>query len=92
MIAEYFPASVTIHRMLGIFDAIFSLKIQRLKCIRPKQIWHPDVRVFSVQDTQPTNFLGFLYLDIYPRDGKFNHAANFNIFPVCKVPLSCIVI
>ena len=76
MIAEYFPASVTIHSILDIIEEIFSLNIENLTHIRPEQIWHPDVRVFSVQDTESMTFLGFLYLDIYPRDGKFNHAAR----------------
>lgn len=86
LIAEYFPAKVTIQRMLGVFETILGLKIERLKSIRDDQVWHPEVKVFSVHDRDSSTFLGFLYLDIYPRDGKFNHAANFNIFPVCEVP------
>lgn len=85
LIAEYFPAKVTIQRMLSVFESIFSLEIQILKGIRGDYIWHPEVKVFSVHDRDSSTFLGFLYLDIYPRDGKFNHAANFNIFPVCRV-------
>jgi metallopeptidase MepB len=88
LIAEYFPAKVTIQRMLSVFETIFSLKIENLKCIRGDHVWDPDVKVFSVLDRDSSTFLGFLYLDIYPRDGKFNHAANFNIFPVCAVPLT----
>ncbi|KAF7117686.1 hypothetical protein CNMCM5793_006809 [Aspergillus hiratsukae] len=81
LIAEYFPAKATIQRMLTVFETIFSLKIESLKCIRGDHVWHPEVKVFSVVDRDSSAFLGFLYLDIYPRDGKFNHAANFNIFP-----------
>lgn len=82
LIAEYFPAKVTIQRMLDVFETIFSLRIENLNCIRGDHVWHPEVKVFSVLDRDSSTFLGFLYLDIYPRDGKFNHAANFNIFPV----------
>jgi metallopeptidase MepB len=85
LIAEYFPAKVTIQHMLGIFESIFGLEIQNLECIQGDDIWHPEVKVCSVHDRDSSTFFGYLYLDIYPRDGKFNHAANFNIFPVCGV-------
>ncbi|KAJ5153222.1 uncharacterized protein N7482_009700 [Penicillium canariense] len=87
LIAEYFPAKVTIQRMLSVFETIFCLKIEHLNGIRGDHIWHPEVKVFSVHDRDDQGFIGFLYLDIYPRDGKFNHAANFNIFPSYSVPV-----
>jgi metallopeptidase MepB len=86
LIAEYFPAKVTIQNMLSIFETILGLKVESLKCIRGDYIWHPEVKIFSVHDRDTSTFLGFLYLDINPRDGKFNHAANLNIFPVCGDP------
>ncbi|KAJ5963101.1 hypothetical protein N7481_013406 [Penicillium waksmanii] len=87
LIAEYFPAKVTIQHMLSIFETIFGLEIENLKCIGGDYIWHPEVKVFSVHDRNSSKFLGYLYMDIYPRDGKFNHAANFNIFPSYSVPV-----
>lgn len=80
LIAEYFPAEVTVRRMLKVFETIFSLSITPVE-VNKEQVWHSDVQVFSVRDEQSA-FLGFLYLDIYPREGKYNHAANFNIYPV----------
>ncbi|OQE04995.1 hypothetical protein PENVUL_c028G07869 [Penicillium vulpinum] len=79
LIAEYFPAEITIQRMLKVFETIFSLSIVLVE-VTKEQVWHPDVRAFSVRDEESA-FLGFLYLDIYPREGKYNHAANFNIYP-----------
>lgn len=64
LIAEYFPAKATIHCMLNVFGTIFGLKIEKLKCIRGDYIWHPEVKVSSVQDRDSSTFLGFLYLDI----------------------------
>ncbi|KAL1860767.1 hypothetical protein Plec18167_009179 [Paecilomyces lecythidis] len=84
LISEYFPANITIRRMLNVFGKIFSLKIEGIQSIRDESIWHPDVKVFMVQDIASAAFVGFLYIDIYQREGKYNHAANFNIFPVRK--------
>lgn len=46
-------------------------------------VWHKDVQVFSVWDDEGEGggFVGYLYLDLFPRDGKYGHAANFNLQP-----------
>merc|ERR1712224_1179115 len=41
--------------------------------------WHKDVRLFIVHDEQTKERVGHFYLDLYPRDGKYNHAAIFHI-------------
>ncbi|KAJ5447042.1 hypothetical protein N7445_001863 [Penicillium cf. griseofulvum] len=63
LIAEYFLAEITIRRMLKAFEPIFPLKSLRSMFGIP-----------TVRDDQSA-FLRFLYLDIYPREGKYNHAA-----------------
>ncbi|KAE8386287.1 hypothetical protein BDV23DRAFT_175547 [Aspergillus alliaceus] len=78
LIAEYFSVEVTIRRMLDVFGVLFGLSIAEL--VGRDRVWHPDAKVFSVWDTEESAFIGYLYIDIYPREGKFNHAANFNIY------------
>ncbi len=39
--------------------------------------WHEDVHVFDV--TKAGEPIGRIYLDMHPRDGKFNHAACFDL-------------
>ena len=45
--------------------------------------WHEDVKIFSVWDDESEGdaFVGYLYLDMHPRPGKYPHAANFNLQP-----------
>jgi metallopeptidase MepB len=50
--------------------------------------WHEEVVAFSVWDTDTTQtpggdegFMGYLYMDLHPRPGKYTHAANFNLRP-----------
>ncbi|KAF2864423.1 zincin [Piedraia hortae CBS 480.64] len=92
-IAEYFPLESTINGMLEIFEHLFGMEFVKLtgedldkisESGKGKDIvWHEDVQVFSVWDSkdQGEGFVGYLYLDLFPRDGKYGHAANFNLQP-----------
>lgn len=90
-IAEYFPLQTTIRGMLSIFEELFGLVFVEIReedraalsatGIAKDITWHPDVEMFSVWDDegQGSGFVGYLYLDLFPREGKYGHAANFNI-------------
>ncbi|KAJ5725344.1 thimet oligopeptidase [Penicillium malachiteum] len=84
-ISQWFPAKVTIQRMLELYGELFSLQFKKVEVSTSSQTWHPDVDLFSVwekQESQATpSLIGYLYTDIFPRSGKYNHAANFNIYP-----------
>lgn len=47
-------------------------------------VWHEDVQVFSVWDGEEegSGFLSYLYLDLFPQEGKYGGASNFNLPPV----------
>lgn len=92
-IAEYFPLTQTVTGMLNIFEKIFGFVFVELNAedrakISPTGkagdiVWHEDVIMFSVWDDEKAggSFIGYLYLDMHPRPGKYGHAANFNIQP-----------
>ncbi len=92
-LAEYFPLQTSIHGMLEIFEKLFGLTFVEVTgsgraSISPSGkgddiVWHPDVQVFSVWDDEGegSGFVGYLYLDLHPREGKYGHAANFNLQP-----------
>lgn len=51
---------------------------------KPEDIaWHEDVKIFNVWDDEGEGggFVGYLYLDMHPRPGKYGHAANFGLQP-----------
>jgi metallopeptidase MepB len=93
VIAEYFPLQTTIQGMLKIFEELFGLVFveiigeDRAKLADGGKgsdiVWHEDVQLFSVWDDEGegAGFVGYLYLDLFPRDGKYGHAANFNLQP-----------
>lgn len=97
-IAEYFPLQTTIRGMLQIFEELFGLIFVEITGKERDEIadtgrgsditWHDEVQVFSVWDDEAegSGFVGYLYLDLFPREGKYGHAANFNLQPV-RTPL-----
>lgn len=41
--------------------------------------WHPEARAYTAMDVATSSPLGTLYLDLYPREGKYNHAAVWGV-------------
>lgn len=80
-ISEFFPMTSTIEKMLGFFEELFNLKF--VEQVDNKSTWHEDVKQFAVWNTDEElpQFVGWLYFDLHPRDGKYGHAANFGIWP-----------
>ncbi|PQE21351.1 Peptidase family M3 protein [Rutstroemia sp. NJR-2017a BBW] len=98
-IAEYFPLQSTIEGMLKIFEELFGFVFvevngeEALSKISESGkgsdvLPHPDAKLFSVWDDEAEggSFVGYLYLDLHPRPGKYGHAANFNLQPGFSYP------
>ena len=74
MIKEYFPAEKVKQATMVIYLELLSLDFVR---VPNAQVWHPDVTCYEVRDKTSHNTLGHFYLDLYPRDDKYGHAAAF---------------
>ena len=44
---------------------------------RTRSAWHPSVQLFEIRDTAPRRVIAHFYADLFPREGKFTHAAAF---------------
>lgn len=92
-IAEWFPLENTIEGMMKIFEELFGLEFVEITgkdraSISPTgdgkdMVWHEDVQVFSVWDdkSEGSGFVGYLYFDLFPREGKYTNAASFPLQP-----------
>jgi Zn-dependent oligopeptidase len=61
-------------------------------------VWHPDVRTFAIADRATGERIAITHMDLHPREGKYSHAAAFNLVPgrrlddgSYRTPVSCIV-
>jgi thimet oligopeptidase len=72
----YFPYEKVLHGMFAIYETIFELKIQRLDA--PDK-WVDGLELYGVTDSVTGEPLGLFYLDMFPREGKYNHFAQFTI-------------
>ncbi|KAG2602670.1 hypothetical protein PVAP13_5KG701900 [Panicum virgatum] len=69
-IKQYFPVSLVISGMLKMFQDLFALRFDETK---DAEVWHDTVRVFSVWDASSSDLLGYFFLDIFAREGKYCH-------------------
>ena len=72
----YFPMQRVLDGMFTIYQRIFGLKFER---VEPPYKWIDDLQLWAVTDSKTGEPLGFFYLDMFPREGKFNHFAVFGI-------------
>lgn len=70
----YFPYQSTLDGMFAIYQKIFGLKFTQ---VEPPYAWAPGVQLYVVQDSATGTPMGAFYLDMFPREGKFNHFACF---------------
>lgn len=74
-IKEYFPSQVVIDGMLDLFGGIFGITFEPVNI----PVWHPDVKAFQIKDAQDGHLIAYFYMDLYPREGKYKHAACFDL-------------
>jgi len=88
---RYFPTEKSVDFVLAISSRLYGVKFKEVKV----PTWHPDVRYFDVLDARTGAFISGFYLDLFPREGKYNHAAAFPVRGVStrvkRTPLSALV-
>ncbi|KAJ0094102.1 hypothetical protein Patl1_16849 [Pistacia atlantica] len=69
-VKQYFPVNLVLSGVFKISQDLFGLRFEEVVDV---EVWHSDVRVFSVFDLSSSELLGYFYLDIYKREGKYGH-------------------
>jgi thimet oligopeptidase len=88
---EYFPTMPTVHWMLDITERLYGIRFR--EAIVP--LWHDDVMYYDVEDAVTGERIGGIYLDLYPREDKYKHAAAWPVRGVsrqaARQPISVLV-
>jgi thimet oligopeptidase len=72
----YFPYQRVLDGMFAIYQRIFGLKFEP---VDPPYRWIDDLQLYAVSDAGSGEPLGLFYLDMFPREGKYNHFAQFGL-------------
>ncbi len=73
-LAEFFPMENTVKGLFAIYEKFFSLSFKEIENITA---WHSEVRLLEISK-QNGPVIGYVFLDMFPRDNKFGHAAQFS--------------
>ncbi|MBI3288175.1 MAG: Zn-dependent oligopeptidase [Elusimicrobia bacterium] len=75
-IKEYFPADYVTEQMLDVYQKLLGVKFRR---VENASLWHPDVKLFEISDAAGGEPFAYFYMDLFPREGKYKHAAAFSL-------------
>ncbi|WP_456373515.1 M3 family metallopeptidase [Thiolapillus sp.] len=79
----YFELENTLQGMFSIFEELFGIRIE---AVEAPYKWVDDLRLYAITDAASGTPLGLLYMDMFPRDGKYNHFAQFGVTPALRLP------
>lgn len=77
---KYFPTGAAVEWLLAVSSELYGVSFQRASVA----VWHEDVAYYDVLDTVTREAIGGIYLDLYPRDGKYKHAAAWPVRGVSR--------
>ena len=79
----FFPYEKVLDGMFKIYQRIFQL---RFDPIEPPYKWVDGILLYVVSDSVTGEPLGLFYLDMFPREGKYNHFAQFGLIEGKQLP------
>ncbi|MBI9055587.1 MAG: Zn-dependent oligopeptidase [Bacteroidales bacterium] len=77
---EYFEVGNVINGLFKISQHLYGVKFEQ---VENASVWHKDVLFYEVKEND--KLIARFYLDLYPRENKYNHAACFGMIPGKKV-------
>ena len=75
-VKAYFAFDNVLNGMFGIYGTLFHVRFDEVK---GAPVWSPEVRLFRVSNLTDNSTTGYLYLDPYPRAGKYGHFCESTI-------------
>ena len=92
-VRAYFPADKVLKGMFQVYSTLFGIE---LKEVPAPDAWADGVKLYEVRDGG--RLVAKFYVDLYPREGKYGHAAEFTMAAGhgveggYRIPLACLVV
>ncbi|AIF47623.1 M3 family metallopeptidase [Dyella japonica] len=72
-IRQYFPVNKVVPAMLAIYEKTLGI---RFEAVSNARTWAPGVTEYAIYDATSHALIGWFFLDLYPRPGKYSHFAS----------------
>ena len=89
IIREYFELNTTLNNILNIYHKLFDVNFNK---VNSNNVWHNDVTIYSITSIK-NELLGYLYLDLYSREGKYKQIRCFSLQPGTneQIPITALI-
>lgn len=77
-IRAYFPSDKVLAGMFQLFSTVLHVSFREVANPAP---WAPGVKLYEVHDAPGGRLLAKFFIDLFPRTGKYTHAASFPLVP-----------
>ena len=74
LIRRYFPLEQVLSGLFETFETLLGVQFERAETA---STWHSSVRTYRIARDSKT--VAHFYMDLFPRDGKYGHAAAFTL-------------
>lgn len=82
-VQQYFPLERVVDGLFKTTQSLYGLEYRDVTAVAAEKygtpLWHPDVKVYDVFDKASNKYLGAFYIDLFPRENKYSHAAQWGI-------------
>ena len=89
---RHFPPEASLAFVFRLAEQLFGVRFEA----QPQALWHADARAYVVRDLADQRELGTFFIDLYPRDDKYNHAAVWSFRSVStlvgRTPAAALVV
>ena len=81
-VADYLPMESVLDGLFEVTGDVFGLDYEPADL----ETWHPDVTSYAIRDRADGRLIAHFHMDLYPREGKYSHAAAFTLVPGRRRP------
>lgn len=81
-VREYFPMERVVEGLFSVTQSLYGIEYRDITAqaaAKGRPLWHPDAKLYEVWDKATNQMLGEFYIDLYPRENKYNHAAQWGL-------------